>query len=77
MIYESLLKQGVPESRLRQIHAPIGLDLGGRSPEEIALSIMAEIVAWRHERNGEAMTMAASQIDKIVKKVSKITSSEK
>lgn len=77
MIYESLLKQGISESRLRQIHAPIGLDLGGRSPEEIALSIMAEVVAWRHDRKGEAMTMASKQIDKIVSKINKITHVEK
>ncbi|MBL76543.1 MAG: hypothetical protein CL763_06450 [Chloroflexi bacterium] len=72
MIYESLLKQGIPEERLRQIHAPIGLDLGGRTPEEIALSIMAEIVAWRNSRNGAPMTMASSQINKIVSKIKKI-----
>lgn len=35
---------GVAEAALARIHAPIGLDLGGRTPEEIALAIMAEIV---------------------------------
>ena len=43
-----LLSAGVSEEALRRLHAPIGLDLGGRSPEEIALSIMAEVVAARH-----------------------------
>ena len=70
MIYESLLKKGLPEERLRLVHAPIGLDLGGRTPEEIALSIVSEVVAWRHDRNGGPMTMESSQIDRIVNKVS-------
>ncbi len=39
-----LLGDGVPEDKLNRIHAPIGLDLGGRSPEEIALSIISQIV---------------------------------
>jgi xanthine dehydrogenase accessory factor len=43
-----LLAAGVSEEALRRLHAPIGLDLGGRSPEEIALSVMAQVVAARH-----------------------------
>ncbi len=69
MIYESLLKKGIPEERLRQVHAPIGLDLGGRTPEEIALSIVAEIVAWRHDRQGGPMIMEPAQIDRLAAKV--------
>jgi xanthine dehydrogenase accessory factor len=41
---------GVAPDRLARLHSPIGLDLGGRSPEETALSILAEIVAVRHGR---------------------------
>ncbi len=44
-----LLAKGVPAERLDHIHGPIGLDIGARSPEEIALSIMAEIVASRNK----------------------------
>ena len=69
MIYESLLRKGVPEARLREIHAPIGLDVGGRSPEEIALSIIAEIVAWRNDRMGGPMTMESALIDRVAGKV--------
>ena len=69
MIYESLLRKGVPEERLRQVRAPIGLDLGGRTPEEIALSIVSEIIAWRHDRQGGPMIIESSQIDRIVGKV--------
>jgi xanthine dehydrogenase accessory factor len=40
---------GVPDEELARVKAPAGLDLGGMSPPEIALSIMAEIVQRRHE----------------------------
>ena len=40
-------RSGVTEEQLARLHAPIGLPLGGRSPEEIALSILAEITATR------------------------------
>jgi xanthine dehydrogenase accessory factor len=48
---ELLREEGALEEELARIHAPIGLDLGGRSPEEIALAIMAQIVALRHGRD--------------------------
>lgn len=47
---QRLAEAGVAEEHLARLHAPIGLDLGGRSPEEIALSVMAEIVAARNGR---------------------------
>jgi xanthine dehydrogenase accessory factor len=45
---QRLLEDGISEDRLTRLYAPIGLELGGRTPEEIALAIMAEIVAVRH-----------------------------
>ncbi len=48
---ERLLKAGVTEDQLSRLHAPIGLDLGGRSSSEIAVSIMAEIVKVRNSQN--------------------------
>jgi len=41
---ERLLNDGISESQLIRLHAPIGLDIGAQSPAEIALSIMAEVV---------------------------------
>ncbi|HDD60955.1 MAG TPA: XdhC family protein [Chloroflexi bacterium] len=41
---ERLKDAGLSQSRLDQIHAPVGLDLGGKTPPEIALGIMAEIL---------------------------------
>lgn len=49
---ERLLAVGVSEADLARISAPIGLDLGALSGEEIALSIMAELVAVRYGRDG-------------------------
>jgi xanthine dehydrogenase accessory factor len=43
-----LLERGITEAELSRLHAPVGLDIGARSPEEIALSVMAQIVAVRN-----------------------------
>jgi xanthine dehydrogenase accessory factor len=53
---ERLVQAGaVPES-FRRIHGPIGLDLGGRSIQELALSILSEIIAVRNGRPGGILT---------------------
>jgi molybdopterin adenylyltransferase len=49
---EELGTSGFAEGDLARIRSPLGLDLGGREPEEIALSIAAGIVAARHDRQG-------------------------
>ena len=46
----ALRERGFGDQEIDRIHNPIGLDLGGRSAEEIALAIMAEVVAARHGR---------------------------
>lgn len=53
-IFRDLLKEGIPRERLSQVHAPIGLDLGAETPDEIALSIAAEMVMLRHKGEGAA-----------------------
>lgn len=42
-----LMERGVPEEQLKRIHSPIGLDIGGETPEEIAISITAELIQER------------------------------
>lgn len=49
---EELRSMGFSEDDLARINSPVGLDLGGRSPEEIALAIAAGLVAARHSREG-------------------------
>lgn len=48
-IRERLMKKGVPEARLNKVHIPIGLSIGARTPEEVALSVAAELVKTRAE----------------------------
>jgi len=50
---QRLLAEGVTEAQLARLRGPIGFDLGGRTPEEIALAVMAEIVAARNGRTPE------------------------
>jgi xanthine dehydrogenase accessory factor len=46
-VYRDLIKEGVPAERLFQIYAPVGIDIGAETPEEIAVSIMAEVIKVR------------------------------
>jgi xanthine dehydrogenase accessory factor len=55
-VLEGLLQEGQPRERLAQVRAPIGLNIGGQTPVEIALSIMAEIVLVQHNGSGEALS---------------------
>jgi xanthine dehydrogenase accessory factor len=48
-VFAKLQEEGVPESRISRVHAPIGLSIGAVTPEEIAVSILAEITAVRRE----------------------------
>jgi xanthine dehydrogenase accessory factor len=52
---KQLLDQGFENAELARICGPIGLDIGARAPEEIALAILAEMVAVRHGREGAAL----------------------
>lgn len=47
-----LRERGLDDVTLARLHSPLGLDLGGASPEETALSVLAEIVASRHGGSG-------------------------
>jgi xanthine dehydrogenase accessory factor len=47
-----LSEEGVPPEQLARVRVPVGLDLGGNTPEEIALSVLAEAIAVHHGRSG-------------------------
>lgn len=53
--FEKLADSGADPSFLEKIHAPIGLDLGADTPEEIAVSVVAEMIAVRHGITDTAM----------------------
>lgn len=59
-ILQMLRDDGVPEERLSRVRVPIGLDLGGETAAEIALSIISEVVAVMRGRSGAAMSARAS-----------------
>lgn len=50
-----LLEAGVMEKQIAELHSPIGLDLGGRTPEETAVSVVAEIIAKRWQGSGRPL----------------------
>jgi len=56
IVIDNLRRTGVAEEKLKSIRAPIGLDIGAVTPEEVALAIMAEIVAERRGRSGGSLS---------------------
>jgi xanthine dehydrogenase accessory factor len=53
--FERMARWGITPEELERVYAPIGLDLGGRKPEETALSIIAEVVAIKNGRSGRSL----------------------
>ncbi len=52
---KQMLENGVPEEKLKRVHSPIGLELNAETPEEIAVSILAEIMMVRNQGDGRPM----------------------
>jgi xanthine dehydrogenase accessory factor len=48
LIYEDLLARGIPHAALEKVHAPLGFDIGSQTVPEIAVSIVAELIACRN-----------------------------
>ncbi|MDQ0904877.1 xanthine dehydrogenase accessory factor [Streptomyces canus] len=59
-----LYEAGLSDHELARLHSPIGLDLGARTPEETAVSIVAEIVALRHGGSGASLRVSDTPIHK-------------
>ncbi|MFL5758489.1 MAG: XdhC family protein [Thermomicrobiales bacterium] len=59
---QRLIEAGLDEESLSRIHGPIGLNIGAETPEEMAISILAEIIAIRHGRPGGPLTEATGNI---------------
>jgi xanthine dehydrogenase accessory factor len=62
---ERLLEAGLGDQELGRLSAPVGLDLGAISAEETALSILAEVVAIRHGREGGRLSRAQGRIHEV------------
>jgi|GEM_PF-116226 len=56
IVLERLRESGAAQERLAKVHAPVGLDIGAVTPEEVALAIMAEIVAVRRGGKGGSLS---------------------
>ncbi|MFQ5763249.1 MAG: XdhC family protein, partial [Candidatus Bathyarchaeia archaeon] len=54
-IFKQITSEGFSEEKLRRVHAPAGLDIGANTPEEIALSILAEVVKVRRAGTGMSL----------------------
>ena len=55
-VLDKLRAEGAPENELKKVRAPIGLDIGAVSPEEVALAILAEVVAQRRGGSGAPLS---------------------
>ena len=56
IVIDRLRDSGIREEQLKKIHAPIGLDIGAVTPEEVALAILAEIIATRRNASGTSLS---------------------
>ena len=74
-IYDALLAEGMPLECLQRVHAPVGLDIGAVSPEEIAVSILAELIAVRRGKIHDPRVAAVSmRWDRVYNHVSTLNS---
>lgn len=62
----ALLEAGVPREVLARIHAPIGIEIGAETPEEIAISIAAEMIAVRRGVDVESMTTRERVLERLL-----------
>ena len=59
-IFDALVEEGTPHKSLEAVHAPIGLDIGAITPQEIAVSIVAELIATKHGKIADPRVAAVS-----------------
>ena len=66
VVLGELRERGLGEEALARVRSPAGLDLGPASQEEIAVAVLAELVAWRHARpHPDAIPLVAEAIDPV------------
>ena len=69
MIFRDLLKSGVSIEKVKEIHAPVGLNIGALTPEELAVSIMAEIIMCMRGGDGSPMKMENSKLLELIERL--------
>lgn len=60
---KGLKEKGVAEEKIARVHSPMGLELNAETPEEIAVSILAEILMVKDKGTGQSMKMKAKQAE--------------
>ena len=60
---KELIGKGCPKEKLANIHSPIGLEINAETPEEIAVSIMAEIIMLRSDGTGKSMKITKLDLE--------------
>jgi xanthine dehydrogenase accessory factor len=68
LIAKMLRDEGISDERIRAVHAPVGLDLGGRTPAEIALAVLAELSLERFGGSGRPLRLADDIYERAVSK---------
>jgi xanthine dehydrogenase accessory factor len=68
-IFRNLLRDGMTAETLARVHAPIGLDLRAETPDEIALSIAAELLLWRRGGTGQPLKDTAGVLKQVIASV--------
>jgi len=61
-VFRQFIEEGTDRGTLEKVHAPIGLDLGGQTPEEIALSILAEILMVKNNATGKPLSFKRDKV---------------
>ena len=72
LIYEDLVKMGIPKDRITELRAPIGIEINARTPDEIAISIIAEMLMFRLGGSGKNMKLDEKLVEKIFSKQAKV-----
>lgn len=63
LIFDDLLEEGISEQALRRVHSPLGFEIGSQSVPEIAISIVAELIAVRNLENYDQLYARPSLLD--------------
>lgn len=61
VVYDRLRADGITDEQLARVHAPIGLEIGAETPEEIAVSILAEVIQARAAKRAAKGELAANE----------------
>jgi xanthine dehydrogenase accessory factor len=68
-IYKELEKEGVSTEKLARVYAPVGIDIGAITPEEIAIAIMAELIFIRRNSPTPVPHMKSAKAAEILKQL--------